>query len=352
MLCKFQNLNNSCSYNNLKTSTNVIVLNSSSINFKGKLKKDVISFCGTESINEKLYLEFIDKYNIKYPNIPLENIIKEIITSNEEINHGKSKKVFNFIGIEDYVIGYIYNKQLKNMGKIHQAQEMLFPKYYMGQPIAEDENGTVIIMKKIKGVPNSVKNHYMVLCSISNQKGVTKEISQEYLSKIRLLKGFPQESYDKLARQLIYINENADFVDFINPNNLLIDTENGQFNLIDVLDVADFSNYCRKNNLPQIIKPLKKFLKTGILYPMYSLILDSKTQPWFLDNLSSTEKNEIEIISKDVIKKCKIALLNCGYNAEKETSKKTKIIFKLNDILKGTAYARRYQEFIDMYDLN
>ena len=118
----------------------------------------------------------------------------------------------------------------------------------MGQPIAEDDNGTIIIMKKVKGVPNSVEHHHIFAYTISNQKRAAKEKSQEYLHKIRLLKDFPQEAYDKLAKQLMYIDKFSDLVDFITPNNLLIDTENLQFNLVDMTDMADFRSYCRKNN--------------------------------------------------------------------------------------------------------
>ncbi|MCQ2958096.1 MAG: hypothetical protein MJ180_04230 [Candidatus Gastranaerophilales bacterium] len=337
-----QNYKNSINFNVTKLNSD----NTFSVSFKRNDSRETIS-----------YRDFVNKYTKQYPNAVLEDTVKNIIQSTKEINRGQEKKVFIFPQMDMYLIGYLYNKSSDTIPQIHQCK-MQLPKHNFGQPIATN-NDNIIIMKKLNGIPNSVNNYWRLIDYIKNHGEVTESASKEYLSKLRILINFPQSAYNKLAEQLLYIDKKSDFTDFINPNNLLLDKKNKQFNLIDMVDMIDMNDYLTKRNVSPVIillsSVLTDLLKTkhngDISYYMYSLLLDSKLQPYFLDKLSKGEQEEVITISREVIDKCKKALKKCNYPKKKETSLNTRLTFIASDIIFGFRLNPRYKEFLKQYNL-
>lgn len=329
--------NTGCVYNHLSTSYR-------RNNLKRGLTSDVfvkntnVSFHGSEEFS---YEKFMARYYETYGNQPINEVIRDIIQNSKELNHGKEKRVFIFPKMEDYLIAHLYNQPHLDKDLPLEKCDIKYPQYNFGQPIAK--NGyDILITKYIPGVPNSVNGTHPITDYICKNNSATREMAKEYLSKLRLFKDFPQESYDHFAQQIKYLQDNGAFVDIDNCNNLLVDAENQKFHIIDLPSDAH-------NRKAKIISEQLGGAKQSA-HGMICLLLDPRFQPYYLEKMTLEEQKETKIISKNVIEKTFIAAKKASLSTKQNF---VEVVFQIKQLRKnlGANFSRRYPEFLKLYRL-
>lgn len=84
------------------------------------------------------------------------------------------------------------------------------------------------IMKRQKG------DNYGV--SYTETDSIDKYTTAKHLKSLKIAAELPQTSFDKCVRDTEYITKRGYLIDYINPNNLMIDTDKQQINFIDIND--------------------------------------------------------------------------------------------------------------------
>lgn len=289
-----------------------------------------------------IYEKFIKEYNSTFWNIPLETTVDEAIMNWKKIWSGTEKIIYLFPKMPNYVIAYFYKKEKKDWNFKFQKCDLKFPKYSFSQAFLSN-NYDIEIKEFIAWIPNSVDDYISIIKYVCENDSVTREISIEFLEKIRLFEDFPQASFDKFAKQIEYLRDNWQFIDCANPNNVLIDTNKQEFNLIDLF-TQEFQDAHK-----EIID--KKYIEEwASVHDMICILLDSKFQAYYLEKLDDLEREEVIKISKSVIDKCIKA-------AEKTTLSKSDVLMKTihsliphwHHIFNENCY-RRYTEFVQLYD--
>jgi len=266
---------------------------------KKNLNLSLIYFTGKQNlpVKNKMYDIFMKKYKETFGTLPLENVITDTIKSGKLIGCGRFKKVYEIPDMPEYLVGYLYrSNSTEPMTKVVPFSDKL-SEYNFGQPIAG--NNKAIIMKKLDGVPCGIEDYPSVAHFIAENRYVTREMALQYLSKLRLMKNFPQSAYNELAEQTKYIADKGYFLDFINPNNMLIDTKNQRFHHIDLSSQDEKSLL-----INEILKASRKYNGQSGLYDIVHLILDAKFQSYYLDQLLPAERQETVNITKSILKKC------------------------------------------------
>ena len=301
-------------------------------------KNPVVSFCGNKTEKtENFYGEFIDKYNMVYGNRPIEDVISENYDKLQLLNSGRDKKVYSFPNIEGYLIAHLYRLPQEEKFSQMQRCKIDFPEFNFGQMILS--NGIMGVMKLVPGVVNSMNDYFSVISYIGDNNQATLEMAEEYLSKLRLFKDFPQSAYDNLAKQIKYLTEQGQFIDFANPNNLLIDTDAKSFHLIDLLSGLGLE-------IPQRISETLGGTMSGV-YEMMSLLLDLKFQCYFLDKMTPEQITETKAISEKVIKKVVAAAKKENLDNDNELIK-GRLDFCANK-LGRRSFPNRYEECMNLY---
>lgn len=291
---------------------------------------------------DNIYEIFMKEYKLVYWDIPLEQTIKDILPNAKRIGSGTNKIVYLFPKLENYVIGYLYKKKPLDKIVSFEKVNLRFPKYSFGQTFLTN-NYDIEIEEFIEWVPNSVDDYISVIKYICDNNSATKDMAKQYLEKLELFKDFPIEAYDKFAKQLEYLKENWQFIDSANPNNLLVDIEWKEFNLIDLF-TQEFQDAHREIIGKEIIE------EWASIQDMICILLDSKFQLYYLEQLDNAEQNRIIEISKKVINNC-IAAWTKTKLSKKWNLMKTihSLIPHRHPIFNENCY-RRYTEFLQLYD--
>lgn len=246
-------------------------------------------------MHSHVYEEFLQQYRKIYGNIPLEYTVRKIFKTNNPLNQGSQKRVYIFPKLEDYVVAHMYKKEpLSSIAPIKKAQ-IKFPRYNFGEPFATN-NYDILIMKRVKGVEHSVSNQTQASHYICQHGCATRQMAEEYLSKLEMIKDFPQSAYDDLLEQIEYLSEKGQFVDFINSNNLLLDTVAKKFHILDLL--PEEANVLIKS---AVVRHSTK-AKTSSIYDAIHLLLAPRFQCYFMDCMNQAEKDNVINISKKIIK--------------------------------------------------
>ena len=303
------------------------------------VKSENINFCKDIKKSVHPYDEFLKEYEKIYGKTPLEDTVKKTIETSAELNHGREKRVFNFPKMDKYLISHFYKMPQKSGVLPIRKSKINYPEYNFSEPIASNGYDTAIV-KKIEGFPNSVNDFHSVKHYIIENGCVTEDMAHEYLSKLRKFKDFPQSSYDDFAQQIKYLDNKGLFIDYINPNNIIVDTKNKKFHHIDLnLDEGHIFLKGVSDSIGGI--------KSGA-YDMINLLLD-RFQCYYLDKMTPDEQNEAVEISKQVIKKCLIS-------ADKFKLPKTNLLIS-SALFKHekecpelyNIYSSRYDEFLELY---
>jgi len=280
------------------------------------------------------YDDAINKLKKVYGTDDVATIVKAV-TANEKnlIGEGCSKKVYKMDGIEDYVLAVKKGENAGPMPEKFAPRKLNLPKFNFGEAITEYDNASVCILGKVNGeshsIPDWIEYH-------SRPDGLTKEITEKEaktaLSKLSEIAKFPQSSFDYLADEFKYLSENKIRMDVINPNNVLCDSKNKRISLIDVLDAPkDFENVQGPLNGPS---------------DMIAVMLDSLSHVKYLDKLNEQDKKAFMNSSREIIKKCKIAANNTGFEGSADFTRNT---FKLVSKWFTFDTLERYDSFVNLY---
>lgn len=306
-----------------------------------------VSFCGKaektkDVMHDGVYREFMRDYVNAYGDIPLDETARKIFQTTDCLNYGKDKRVYDFPKLDNYVIAHLYHKEpLDSPLPIEQAQ-ITFPKYNFSEPFATN-NHDIMIFKKIHGVSNSVDDYHGSSEYLCRNGSATRKMAEEYLSKLELFKDFGQSSYDDFLQQIEYLVENGQFVDFANPNNLLIGSNEETIQLIDLLSQKN----C--NLIRGLAEQHKTKAKTPGLYDAISLLLDPRFQCYYMDYMTDEEKETVKKISENAIKKLIKATDKTSLTKEPDLVEVVNpIIVEVEPHLNENFY-NRYNECLDLY---
>lgn len=176
------NRNNSQSFNISSQYQSCDTFHKSPISFGGNKIQQASDMCG----------DFMNKYRQIYANRPVEDVISQNFDKLQILNSGSSKKVYLFPKMEEYLIGHLYRKPQDNMFAKMQKREIDFPKYNFGQNILS--NDVISVMKRVSGTANSLDDYFSIMKHINTSGEATPQMAQEYLSKLKLFKDFPQSA--------------------------------------------------------------------------------------------------------------------------------------------------------------
>ena len=193
-------------------------------------------------------------------------------------------------------------------------------------------------MNKVEGEPNSFPSwiNYMKN-TIFHSKLIAKHDAEKVLMKFTKIADFPESSYVDLAEKLKFLNKTQYTLDFLNPNNILVDEKYKKFNIIDLWEngkygVDGISGY----------EHMALMLCDGILHND------------IIKALSPDQRNYLDDIVIKIIEKCKSASKKVQLpSAEYEILNVFSQVDKLKKINDGVDlnYVKRYKDFKTKYDL-
>ena len=241
------------------------------------------------------------------PDEPLANSLPEVLRKKLSVNHnfdkfkslisspdrkleigsGANSRVYDIPFLPEYVLKILNPDKNVEPNRIPLG---IFPQdVNLGQPVwIHPDNYKIILLKKVTGSPNSVKDWSDVIYDKITKipRSVTTEQAQEYYRNFMRIAAMPQSSFYNLARQIQVLDTTPKFpgetvnvgfkTDCINPNNLLVDFKNNRLNIIDYFGkdkpdhknsymdmVAVISDFTLMPEFYDLMKPQqqKKFLK-------------------------------------------------------------------------------------------
>lgn len=210
-------------------------------------------------------------------------------------------------------------------------------KYNFGNTICDFGQG-VQVLNKVEGEPNSFPSwiNYMKN-TIFHSKLIAKHDAEKVLMKFTKIADFPESSYVDLAEKLNFLNKTQYTLDFLNPNNILVDEKYKKFNIIDLWEngkygVDGISGY----------EHMTLMLCDGILHND------------IIKALSPDQRNYLDDIVIKIIEKCKSAskkvqLPSAEYEILNVFSQVDKL--KKNNDGVDLNYVKRYKDFKTKYDL-
>ena len=303
-----------------------------------------INFCSCidlakNPVNNPYFDKFLKAFVQKYGDIPLENVVNNIFKRCKELGVGASKRVWLFPELEDYVVALMYRLPVKKKAPKIQAVNMKYSECNFGEPIAT--NGyNILIMERVPGVSNSCKyiqaNDY--ICANNT---ATRQMAKEYLAKLELFKNFPQAAYDDLIRQVEICAKQGEFIDFLNPNNILIDTDKNMFHIIDL--------FSKKESSPirSFVSKNRTVAKTSGVYDAIHLLLCPRQQSYFLEQMTTAEKAKTINMSKNVINKVIQASKNTSLPKTDDLMQRIMWFVGVRD--HNENYFTRYADFLKTY---
>jgi len=127
------------------------------------------------------------------------------------------------------VAGYVLKVHNRAFNKFEELMPLelvddQFPEMNFGQPVASI--GIADILKEQTGMPAGVPYG-----DVRRNKEIGNAVYETYL---RIAADMPQDAYDQLARLFELLNKNGLFFDPSKANNILVDSERGKFNLVDL----------------------------------------------------------------------------------------------------------------------
>jgi hypothetical protein len=171
-------------------------------------------------------LSELNKVGLKKDNI-LDVCVEENL-----IGRGGNANVYNIPGVEKYVLRRVLRVFSQNQDRDDVAGEISkvedpFPELNVGQPVAELVGKNLFFLKRQYGIPAGVPYG-----DIRNKGGeLADSLYEEHLKRAA---DMPQSAYDEVIRLFLFLNEHGYHFDPSKANNLLIDTQNEKFNLVDV----------------------------------------------------------------------------------------------------------------------
>lgn len=222
---------------------------------------------------------------------------------------GANSKVYNIPFLDDYVLKIIKHESTLDLS---QQYVRLFPdEINLGQPVWQHrDNPRILLLKKIKGEPYSIKNWTSTLYNraIKGPVNVTQEQADLYFSQISKISKMPQSAFDDLARQIKILDTTKKFegdnligfkTDSLNPNNLMVDFKN---NTLHIIDYFPKDNIHHKNSYLDIV----------------AIMSDIALLPEYRDLLKPNQQKELINIIKTINNKAYKAAQKQGLSTNKD----------------------------------
>lgn len=302
------------------------------------LRHDTVSFSGKANVS--LWEDFIIKFQKAFPGQKIENAIREIVSKPENrLGEGAKKVVFSINGIDDYVAAYLKSKTADSSA-IFKEYENPYPGFNFGQPIGGNDTD-FIIMKKISGENHGIKNWSAKFNDFAfRDVQPSKEDALFFIKQLKDLAQMPVESYIDLAKQVKYLNDKKIKIDFINPNNAMVDNTNQKITYFDLFD----------NPTPklQLIKP-----EMNCIQDMKGLLTDSMLNTEFVKVLDKSDKENLMNLTKEIAQKCETAGKKVGLSNVDDISYQTLDIIQksLKQRLGCTPdYVKYYNDYKKLYN--
>lgn len=161
--------------------------------------------------------------------------ILDICTEDNLIGHGGNADVYKIPNVEKYVLRVLRRAKAKGEGSEIEEVKDEFSEFNVGQAVAKISDAEIYFLKKQKGIPAGVPHG-----RIRREGKNSDPIYEEHLKRAAEM---PQSAYDEFAKILVAINVRGYNFDPSKANNVLLDVENGKFNLVDVNKRNENSTY-------------------------------------------------------------------------------------------------------------
>jgi len=281
------------------------------------------------------YTNFISEILKVYKGSAIKDVLLTSIADERNlVGYGFSSKVYAIPKIPNYLIRIdkrTFNPEnLANNSLIPQILDSRIPDF--GQDIARSGCG-LSISKRVSGKSHSFSDWSKKIIQLEKGNDIlTKEDALFFLKQLKELSEFPQQRFNKLAKNIKILNSLTKCeIDFLNPNNLIIDKNTKSLGIVDLWDYYDCKGNFQINGVDSII----------------NLILDPMMHINIFNKLDNNGKTELLNTSKIIIQKCLKAGEITKLNRNKDFSLITYENFdkshKLNYALP------HYTEFLKLY---
>lgn len=243
------------------------------------LKQDSVSFKGLQKVlsAEDLLKKLYNRYGSTNQQKALKQCLIETISAHNSkglnTNAGKYSKFFPLPFGEEYgiKIAFPIEENITNaLNTAFKKSDDLFPQNNFGQAVINNDFGASFV-KRVIGEPNSIEN-WVTYNARPNL--ITKAHADEYLEKLLKISAFPQESITDFTKKIkIIADKDADLLDLMNPNNVMVDFKRK------VLTPIDLDN--EKGGLP-FRNPLQE---------IYDSLIDGELSDTFLQQMTSADRN-------------------------------------------------------------
>ncbi len=284
------------------------------------------------------YNDFIEQVRKVYGNKPLEDVVNEAVSDEDNfICEGTKKRVYCIPGIDNYLAA-VYKKITPDENAKFLKSKNDFPDYNAGQPIATNRHN-IIIMERVNGEAFSIIPNVAPLCRRYEGTEVSHDEALVHLNAITSVCDFPLDAYIKLAKEIKYFSNRGIRLDFMNCNNLLADNEKQEFAYVDLPEKEELGKYKNTN------------IKNGTV-DMICLFLNPLLFGSFLKVLNEDEVKILLEKSEIIIDKCKIAGEIAGLEYDTENTRKAfEIVAKSKpDPEHKRKHVEWYQEMLDSFD--
>ena len=182
------------------------------------------------------YEDFMKKIRQTYGNISLKRLIRKC--QNYEMGHGNFSRVLGIPQVDDYVLKVSHKTKLGFFDRVPRLEktENNMYSYNFGQEIATNNSGVSVLLKT-EGESYSFPGWIDLYNSNIYDGFKIRELEAEYFLEKNLARAaqLPQESFNRFAKKIYFLKKVVNrYIDFFNPNNLLIDYQNKEINIIDI----------------------------------------------------------------------------------------------------------------------
>ncbi len=303
----------------------------------GRTYQNVPSFWGRDLVNKSQTNPLPQEILAVMPkNISIQEIISHAQSEENKLGQGANSVVYNIPQLNGYVLK-VLNKDDPNKVDLKE-----FPSgVNLGQPIwQDDKNPRILILKKIEGKEHSISNWSR---TIGEHLQVTTKQAQQFAVQLSQIAQMPQKAFDQLASDVKLLDDKGYKLDSINPNNLIVDSENSEIHIIDYFKV----------------KPRETDLYRNSCFDLISVMCDFTLFPEYYDKLSVSEKQSLMQSSREIADKvylgAKKADLSCSIGRYITYINETSKWFPVSSVKDENinreyvrTYSERMNDFINM----
>ena len=236
--------------------------------------------------------------------------VRKTIVSQNLLGEGLFKRCFRIPDMPDFVLA-VNKKDFhpNELIKPFVATENKFGDFNLGQTVAYSPSG-LIIMKRVYGQPHGVSEWAKKLIAFNNGIPLRVVDAKKFYAQIANVASHKLASYEHLAMQLKKLCEYNVRAD-INPNNVLVDNERGQFNIIDFEDLNNDNNF-DFSKLPRPINGVND---------MQCMLVDMSLHIGWLETMPVELRDSFVGNTKIILGKCEDAAKRVGLNMSCDCTK-------------------------------